>query len=245
MKIKQLLTVCLLGLSVTAVRGQANSIAVKLECIRSSKDDQAKIVYADEIMDLLKSSAFGEYDVSKPLKYLGYKRCTNAEAELFSWSFPMEGGLAYYNLIRFKDRSYTLIYRPGEKNTVAPYLFYDLLGFTSGKKPYFILFGWAQSGKSNKKALLIAQFKDDGMVNFNVPLMKRKNSASSSLAFEYAGEASMMLKYDKNGKRIIFDHLAPIDEKYRGYFMFYGPDGSYDGLVLSKGWWEYKEDIKK
>ena len=54
----------------------------------------------------------------------------------------------------------------------------------------------------------------------------------------------MMLKQDKKGKRIIFDRLAPSETKYDGYFMFYGPDGSYDALVCEGGIWKYKENVK-
>ena len=48
---------------------------------------------------------------------------------------------------------------------------------------------------------------------------------------------------DKNGKRILFDHLAPTDPKYEGYFMFYGPDASCDALVLKKEEWWYEENL--
>ena len=61
--------------------------------------------------------------------------------------------------------------------------------------------------------------------------------------FEYALDASMLLKQDKNGKRILFDHLAPTDPKYEGYFMFYGPDASCDALVLKKEEWWYEENL--
>jgi len=53
------------------------------------------------------------------------------------------------------------------------------------------------------------------------------------------------LKQDKKGKRIIFDHLAPIDKKQEGVFMFYGADASYDALVLKGGEWWYKENVKQ
>ncbi len=75
--------------------------------------------------------------------------------------------------------------------------------------------------------------------------MRRKNSRSASLSFEYALDGSMMLKQDKKGKRIIFDHLAPIDKKYEGYYMFYGPDASYDALLLKGEEWWYQENVKQ
>lgn len=75
--------------------------------------------------------------------------------------------------------------------------------------------------------------------------MRKGQSRSASLAFEYAKEGSMMLKQDKKGKRIIFDNLVPIDKKYEGFFMFYGPDGTNDALVLKKGEWLYMSNVKR
>lgn len=224
---------------------QYSEIAVRLDSIKKTSDDGVKIVYANEIIKSLTASAFGSYDAAMVIKYLGYKRCMNDEAELFSWSVPMDNGLAYYNVFRFKEgqRSYVLKTLPGEDRTPA-YLFYDLLAFKSDKEEYFVLLGWAQSKKSNQKAVLIAQFGPGGTVNFNKPLMRKGNSRSASLTFEYIKEGSMMLKHDKKGKRIVFDHLAPIDKKYEGYFMFYGPDSSYDALILKNGVWWYEENVK-
>lgn len=227
--------------------GQADSVVVRLERIKACDNDSLKGVYAEEIVELLKNSAFGTYEVLKPVKYLGYKRCINSEAELFSWSFPVQEGLAFYNLFRLKKGTvnYCLRSFPGKENATPAYLFYDFLSFKSEGDEYFVLLGWAQTKKVNQKAVWITRFEGNGQVNFNTPLLRKGKSKSVSLTFEYAREASMMLRYEKKGKRIIFDHLSPADKKYDGYFMFYGPDASYDALVWDrKGWWEYVADVK-
>lgn len=236
----------ILGAAFGGVYGQADSVAVRLEKIRTCDDDSLKVVYADEIVQLLTQSAYGTYSALKPVKYLGYKRCINSDAELFSWSFPQEDGLAFYNLFRLKRGGvYCLKSLPGKEPATPPYLFYDLLSFQSDGKEYFALLGWAQTKKTNQKAVLIARFDRNGQVNFKTPLLRKGRSKSASLTFEYTREAVMTLKVDKNGKRIIFDHLSPSDKKYDGYFMFYGPDASQDALVWNKkGWWDYKEMVK-
>lgn len=244
MRVLMILTI--LGLTVTGGMAQVSGIAARMDSIKAAVNDSVKVVYAGEIVTCLQTAGFGTYDVSKAIKYLGYKRCVNAEAELFSWSFPMEKGLAYYNVFLFKEgrKSYVLKSLPGEEGVSPAYLFYDLLAFKSRKEPYFVLLGWAQSKKSNQKAVLITRFGESGHMDFNAPLMRKGNSRSSSLTFEYARDGSMMLKFDKKGKRIVFDHLAPMDKKYEGYFMFYGPDASYDALMLKDGEWWYEENVK-
>lgn len=105
-------------------------------------------------------------------------------------------------------------------------------------------FCWVvENPNTNRKAVWVACFHPDGTVTYNHPLLRKGESRSASLTFEYALDASMLLKQDKNGKRILFDHLAPTDPKYEGYFMFYGPDASCDALVLKKEEWWYEENL--
>lgn len=235
------------GLMSLAGLAQIDSVAVRLERIKACTDDSVKVAYADGIPALLEKTAFGSFQGAAPVKYLGYKYDTKADVELFSWAIPLTGGLAFYNWFRFKDgkRVYLLRTLPGEETEMPPYLFYDLLAFESGGREYFALLGWAQTPSSNRKAVWIARFGTGGKVYFNAKLMRKGQSRSASLAFEYAKEGSMMLKQDKKGKRIIFDNLVPIDKKYEGFFMFYGPDGTNDALVLKKGEWLYMSNVKR
>lgn len=232
---------------VTAGHAQIDSVGTRLLKIKDSDNDSLKVAYADEIPGLLEKTEFASYLKTNPVKYLGYKHCSNSETELFSWSIPLTTGVAYYNWFRFKEenKSYFLRVLPGEKTDIPPYYFYDLLAFKSDKRDYFVLLGWAQNPESNKKAICIARFDKGGEINFKSKLIRRGNKTASSFVFEYAKDGSMVLKYDKKGKRIIFDRLAPIDKKYEGYFMFYGPDGSNDALILKKGEWLYEEDVKR
>ena len=123
------------------------------------------------------------------------------------------------------------------------WLFYDFIPFEHQKQEYVLLLGWSKTRNTNQKAIWVACFHPDGTVTYNHPLLRKGGSRSASLTFEYALDASMLLKQDKKGKRILFDHLAPTDPKYEGYFMFYGPDASYDALILKEGEWWYEENL--
>ena len=123
------------------------------------------------------------------------------------------------------------------------WLLYDFVPFEHQKQGYVLLLGWSKTRNTNRKAVWVACFHPDGTVTYNHPLLRKGESRSASLTFEYALDASMRLKQDKNGKRILFDHLAPTDPKYEGYFMFYGPDASCDALVLKKEEWWYEENL--
>lgn len=244
---KRLILAVIFGLMSLAGMAQMDSVALRLERIKACTDDSLKVAYADGIPAMLEKTAFGSFRGAEPVKYLGYKYGTNADVELFSWAIPLTEGLAYYNWFRFKEgnRVYLLRTVPGEEADVPPYLFFDLVAFEADKREYFALLGWAQTPNSNRKAVLIARFGTGGKVFFNSKLLRKGKSRSASLTFEYSKAGSMMLKPDKKGKRIVFDHLVPLDKKYEGFFMFYGPDGSNDALQLKKGEWLYLDNIKR
>lgn len=233
-------------LAAVAARGQADSVAVRLQKIKALTDDSVKLVYADEIPACLENVEFGKYPLAAPVQYLGYKKCINEDVELFSWAIPMQKGQAFYNWFRFKEgnRTYLLKSFSEQKDGEDSWLYYDLVGFENRKEQYFALMGWNRTRNTNRKIVQIVRFEADGTVSFNHPLMRRGNSRSASLSFEYALDGSMMLKPDKKGKRIIFDHLAPTEKKYEGYFMFYGADASYDALILKGGEWGYEMEAK-
>ncbi len=222
-----------------------DSIAACMQKLVAATEDSLKLKYSDEMAGWIARLERGKYDATRGVRYLGYKPCLNAEAELFSWSVPLTGGAAFYNYFRFenKRRDVLLKYVPGDKG-VPPYLFYDFWAFKSEQREYFVLLGWGETAKTNRKAILIADFTPSGKVNFNRRLLRRGKSQSASMTFEYGRGMSMMLKQEKNGKRIIFDHLSPGDEKYEGAWMFYGPDGTLNAFELKNGIWYWKDKVK-
>lgn len=224
-----------------------DSIAACMERLAAETGDSLKLRYSDEMAEWIGKLGVGEYDAARGVKYLGYRPCPNARAELFSWSIPLSGGAAYYNYFLFEDKGKSVLLKslPGDKTGVPPYLFYDFWAFDSDKREYFILLGWGETAKTNRKAILVAEFSPSGKVDFTRRLLRRGNSRSAGMSFEYGRGMSMMLKQDKNGKRIIFDHLSPGEEKYEGAWMFYGPDGTVNAFDLKKGEWHWNEKLKE
>lgn len=223
-----------------------DSVTVYMQKIKTCDNDTLKIAYAAQINGWLEQLEFGTYGALTPIQFLGYKRCTNAGAELFSWTIPLAGGLAYYNLFKFEGKGKNIAFNcmPGVSGAMPPYLFYDLLAFKSGKEDYFVLFGWSQSEKSNRKILQVVRIDDAGQIHFNIPLLQRGKSKSAFMTFEYAKQAGMLLKHDKKGKRIVLDQLAPSEPRYEGYFMLYGPSGTVNAFHLKKGMWIFEENVK-
>ena len=249
MRRKICLWVCLFFLG-ELLYGQTNiqdSLRTEMQRLVATESDSLRLACAAEITEWLKQLEFGAYSVDKAVKFLGYKPCSNAPVELFSWAVPLKKKTAYFHVFKFKEKRKEVVmnYLPGQSEETPPYLFYDLLAFESDKQPYFILLGWSETPKTRRKIVQIVAFGENGKPRFDCRRMRRGNSRSASLTFEYAKEAAMMLKHDRKGKRIIFDHLSPSEEKFADYPMFYGPDGDYGALELKKGEWIWREKINK
>lgn len=244
----KIIVLFLVGISLSySSFGQADSVAIRLQQVKKSQDDSSRISYADEIPTYLAKIAFEEYPDLPKVQYLGYKKCVNEDVELFSWAIPLHNGQMFYNWFRFKDNDKVYFLKSFSKDggEESAWLYYDLIGFKKKGELCFVLLGWSKTPVTNQKIVHICQFKEDGSIDFDNRMLRRGNSKSSSLGFEYALDGSMMLKQDKRGKRIIFDHLAPFNKEQEGNFMFYGADASYDALVLKGGEWWYKENVKQ
>lgn len=237
---------CFVFCQVETIFAQTDRIAACFQQVKTTESDSLRLKYADEIYGYLEKIPFGEYAQLPAVQFLGYKKCVNAEAELFSWAIPLQKGQMFYHCFRFQEGSkvYRLKNQSGADREKMAWLYYDFVRFEHKKVTYFVLLGWNKTKNTNQKIVQICRFQPDGTMTFNHPLMRRGNSRSHFLSFAYSPDGSMMLKQDKKGKRIIFDHLAPSDEKYEGYFMFYGPDASYDALMLKEGEWWYQENVK-
>lgn len=114
------------------------------------------------------------------------------------------------------------------------------------KTPYYILLGWkGNSVKSTRKVIDVLHFKD-GKAYFGMPVFDgdKEKPTQKRVIFEYDRRASMVLNYDPKSTSIIFDHLAPPDDRLKGQFQLYGPDFSYDSYKLTNGRWKLLEDIE-
>ena len=114
------------------------------------------------------------------------------------------------------------------------------------RTPYYILLGWKGNNvKSTKKVIDVLHFKD-GKAYFGMPVFDgdKDYPTRKRAIFEYDRRASMVLNYDPKLSTIVFDHLAPPDDKLKGKFELYGPDFSYDGYRLTNGRWKLVEDIE-
>ncbi len=121
-----------------------------------------------------------------------------------------------------KETGYTLLAWDGNDGLSKRKLI-DYLTFTASGKPRFA-----------ENVFEMHYVKDNGI---------KRIRTQKRVIFEYSARASMMLRWDPDEKMIVFDHLVPIQDHYRGNFRFYGPDMTQDALVFKKGKWIHLEDV--
>jgi len=181
---------------------------------------------------------------------------------LYNWEMPHENGtFTYYAFVLHKNsrsKIYQLtelidasetIKRPETALLKADKWFgahyYKIVTVKRKGKNYYCLLGADWNDKLSKKKLMeILSFEIDGSLKFGAPIINYNKVTLNRLIFEYSSNVSMSLNYDEKGKRIIFDHLSPIEKGLKGQYQFYAPDLSYDALKFKKGKWQHLENIE-
>ncbi|MBX3164777.1 MAG: hypothetical protein KF900_09865 [Bacteroidetes bacterium] len=111
---------------------------------------------------------------------------------------------------------------------------------------FYTLIGWDGNTKlSQRKFVDVLYFRSNGTPVFGKDVFKFPKKNPKRLMFEYSQEVSMSVKYNEKKNQIIYSHLAAREEgaPTEGLFQYYGPDGSFDALVLKKDKWVTVEDI--
>ncbi len=134
-------------------------------------------------------------------------------------------------------------------------LYYKAEKFTMQKNDYYLLLGWTKYDlKTQIKVVDVLTFDNDTL-NFGAPMFEKElkghnvmgeennQTLHSRLLFRYDWQVQMTLDYEPENKRIVFDHLSPMESSYPFVEPRYAPDMSVDAYEMKSKSWKYKEDI--
>lgn len=125
-------------------------------------------------------------------------------------------------------------------------LYYQIITCKLGRETYYTLLGWdGNNSLINRKVIEILTFGTIGKPRFGKAVFQFVDESrpehlltkKKRILFEYSAKGSMMLKYDAKKEFIFFDHLEPIELKYKDLRQFYAPNMMQDILRLEKGIW--------
>ena len=122
-------------------------------------------------------------------------------------------------------------------------LYYQVLTNNHKRKTYYTLLGMDfNNSLSTIKTVEVIS------IQRNTPIFTRSmffngRDKVDRLVLEYSKQVAISVRYDELTDMITFDHLVPFHPIYERNYEFYGPDGSFDGLEFSEGYWNYRGDI--
>ena len=197
--------------------------------------------------------------------FISIKKSDDNKFRIFSWFTQLDNGdYRYYGAIQVNNPQklelYPLVDNSQNLKIVSNIadttlqtnqwygaVYYHILPVLGIKNPYYILMGWkGKTLQSNAKVLETLSFTNGKPVFGNQVLEdnQKPNDFHARIIFDYTKDADMMLRYVKNDKLIVFDHLVAPSDKLKGMTELYAPDASYDGYRFKSGKWIYQENLK-
>ncbi len=226
---------------------------------------QANYSFIKTLVNSLKEKNSFNYPFQFIQNYVSIKKSENNAFRIFSWFTQNDdGSYRYYGAIQmnnpskldlyplFDDTQNLLRTSAISDTTLTPNhwygaIYYHILPVLGIKNPYYILFGWKGNSVESNSKIIETLYFENGKPTFGTPVLEttpQSNQFSKRVIFNYTKDASMMLRYSKDDKLIIFDHLVPQGNKSKGLTDYLAPDLSYDAYKFKFGRWIIQENLK-
>ncbi len=130
-------------------------------------------------------------------------------------------------------------------------LYYNLKAFQTNNQTQYLLFGRdSYSVYEHRKVLDILYFDHQGHPRFGNNIIKVKDGYGrlrtvNRFLLQYSAGVYVKLNYDEELDMVVYDHLIHGSGVVEGQQPTGVPDGSYSGLQLIKGRWEYVDKVFK
>jgi len=195
------------------------------------------------------------------LKNTGKIVSPDKRLRLYTWNIPYSDGThKYFGFIQYyphKEKDFVVYRLTDKKDSIESpeektlsdtnwlgALYYEIIETRDEGVTYYTLLGFDFNNfLTSKKIVDVIYFRNDSTPVFGKPVFKYQDRLQNRIIFEYSSKVSMSLKYNKDLKMIIYDHLSPSKPSYKDHFMYYGPDFSYDGLEFKDGIWNEIRDV--
>ncbi len=195
------------------------------------------------------------------VKQFGVLSSPDNAFRMLTWNLPMNDetnkyycyiqtrgkGKNNYMVFKLQDKSDEI--KLPERKTLGKenwfgMLYYQIIPESYKKKTYYTLLGWdGNNSLTRKKGIEVMWFDRKGEPKFGENIFLTSKGYRKRVFFEYSSGANMSVKYNKEKKKIIFDHLSPSEPAMEGMYQYYGPDLSYDAFEWKEGKWQYQGDV--
>jgi len=202
-------------------------------------------------------------DDFKNIKNLSTLVSDDKDIFIFTWAINLEkDGFKYFGFVKYYNNNrgiYEILELIDNEEINTEQLqskffadnwygavYYKIIAKKYKKKRTYLLLGWdANDDFTNKKIIDILYVdKDEEQPIFGKNIIDYNGKNITRLIFEYTERVAMTLKYDEKLKMVVWDHLSPSKQEFKGIYKYYGPDFSFDALQFEKGIWKYIPDIE-
>lgn len=262
--------------STYSLQEEEMAITALFDSLKTARDDESRKAINAKIItwweDVLQDEESFNYNYSI-IDKVGILKSADEKVRIYNWNVLYEGRKpVYYAFIQYKnskkdeiqvwflqDRSDEM--KDADLKTLGHEdwygcLYIDIIPTKYKDEMHYTLLGWdGNNALVNRKMIDILWFSPSGKPRFGKSIFRLEDPETGSkrskklkrMIFEYSARASMVLKYNAEKEFIFYDHLAPIDPKYKDMRQFYAPDMSQDLLRFKKGFWvlESNADLRR
>jgi len=230
-----------------------------------TQTDSAKIQLSINISklfdEILNEASSFKYSFQK-IKHLGIIKSQDKHVKIYTWNIKLNNGnYKYYGYIQKKKAKKIQVFKLQDQTTILEkepleniiftdknwlgMLYYNIVDFKHNGKKYYLILGYRNKGYSLRNKFIDVLSFSKSKVKFGKKIFKtdKRKFHPQRIIFKYSAKFSFKMNYDPRYKMVVFDHLTPLKSKLKGYYSFYGPDGSYDAYQYLKGKWTLQSDV--
>ncbi|TAH01717.1 MAG: hypothetical protein EAZ15_06855 [Sphingobacteriales bacterium] len=215
------------------------------------------------LVNSLKQSNSYAYPFDSLANIVSVIKSDDNKFRVFSWFMMSDDGtFRFYGALQMNNPKKLELYpftdsfarmESPEDSTLNPKkwfgaVYYKIIPVNAQNKqvPYYTLLGWKGSNRQSTKKVIDVLWFDEGKPVFGLPVFegsKKEDKIKNRVVFSYTSEVSLLLNYDKEKGMIVFDHLAPPNDKVKNMPGLWGPDLSYDAYKFKNGKWILQENV--
>ncbi len=242
-----------------------DSLQVLIATMQRGENDSIRTVanteFQQRFLDSLNS--VGSFDKSfSDFKNISVVKSEDNSFKIYTWTYPTYNGDKYYyfGYVQIKlEKSDSILFFPlsdstsvilkpeAEKLKADRWLgsvYYAINKVKYKGENFYVLLGWKGFNQQVTKKIIEVCYVEKGVLKFGFPLFKSGSVYRNRLIYSFASQATMSLRFDNNGKKIILDHIsAPKTKQDIDLSSQSGPDGTYDSFNLKKGRYVLDKDV--
>lgn len=205
--------------------------------------------FIPKLVTALKTKNSFQYPFTQLQSYISILYPPDSTFRIITWQVQGEGEFQNFGAIQMNEEAlklYPLIdrsetYADIEDKILKPTewfgaIYYRLMPLKKKKRnTKYVLFGFDNFNPMTKRKVLdILSFDSEGKPVFGAPVFEYDDgTVKNRMVMEYFSGATTTLNYDKERKKIIYDHLITHNDKNGDALRV--SDGSYEGFEFKKG----------